>query len=454
MSRRCTRPARVATTIVLAAASIPLAATTPSFAQDAAPYRPQNVVDLSYALDEDFPWIEAPGTFPFSKSPIATIEGEGVAANAWTIHEHLGTQIDAPAHFAPGGRTMDEMRADELTAPIAVIDFKAEARADVDAVITVATLEAWEAQHGTLPQGAIVVMNSGWGARIGDPERYINLDETGTKRFPGFSVESVEWLMTERDAWGVGVDTISFDPGYDDTYATHRALEALDGWAIEALANLDQLPPVGATMFVGATNVRGATGGPVRPIAVWDDAAVNDASAAPQIEGRWRSAAPEPLPGGEGGTRYLTRDFTFADGRWSIDFAVAADPAGETVLFAGRNEGSYSVSPDRMTSGSYPAKFDFEARSLTPRVPAIADALTAAGCGATDWQVGEAQDVLAQGCEAFRIFSGDECAGEFDVVRIDGAQLFLGPRPADGFMCSEDLRPEAAGDTPLVRVEG
>lgn len=323
-------------------------------AQEATPFRPQHVVDLSYALDEDFPWIEAPGTFPFSKAPIATIPEAGVAANAWTIHEHLGTQIDAPAHFHMGGRTMDKIRPDELFAPIAVIDFKDEAEADVDAEITVATLEAWEAEHGRLPEGAIVVMNAGWGDRIDDAEAYINLDGTGTKRFPGFSVGAVIWLMEERDAWGVGVDTISFDPGYDNEYRTHRALEARDGWAIEAMANLDQLPPVGATMFMGAVNVAGATGGPIRPIAMWRDADLAGA-AAPDIEGRWRSAAPEPLPDGDGGTRYLTRDFRFADGRWSIDFAIATDEAGEMVLFEGRNEGSYSIGSEPMESGAYPA---------------------------------------------------------------------------------------------------
>lgn len=60
--------------------------------------------------------------------------------------------------------------------------------------------------------------------------------------------------------------------------------------------------------------------------------------------------------------------------------------------------------------------------------------------------------MLANGCEAFRIFPAADCMGEYDVVAVRGAQLFLGPRPADGFMCSEDRRPEAAGETPLVRV--
>ena len=78
------------------------------------------------------------------------------------------------------------------------------------------------------------------------------------------------WLVENRDIWGLGVDTISFDPGFDNDYRAHKAIGARDRWALEALANLDAVPPVGGTLIVGAANVRGATGGLVRPIAVWD----------------------------------------------------------------------------------------------------------------------------------------------------------------------------------------
>jgi len=87
--------------------------------------------------------------------------------------------------------------------------------------------------------------------------------------FPGISLEAGEFLIKERDIAGVGVDVISFDPGWDRQYRTHRAILGASKWAIEAVANLGQIPPSGATVFVGATKVGGATGGPVRLIAVW-----------------------------------------------------------------------------------------------------------------------------------------------------------------------------------------
>jgi hypothetical protein len=58
----------------------------------------ENSVDLTHTLIPECPYIPVPGiTFPFNKIPIATIEKQGVAANRWEIHEHIGTQIDAPA---------------------------------------------------------------------------------------------------------------------------------------------------------------------------------------------------------------------------------------------------------------------------------------------------------------------------------------------------------------------
>ena len=68
---------------------------------------------------------------------------------------------------------------------------------------------------------------------------------------------------------GIGVDTLSLDPGLDVTYATHKAWLVTGKWGVELVANLRQVPPAGAIVFVGAAKVTGATGGPVRPIAVW-----------------------------------------------------------------------------------------------------------------------------------------------------------------------------------------
>ncbi len=414
-------------------------------------WRPQYVVDLSYDLHENFPWIPVPGvTFPFKLEPMVTIEQAGVAANKWHIHEHLGTQIDAPSHFAKGGRSINQLRPDELIAPIALIDFKEEAESNPDAELGIKHILEWESRFGTIPDRAIVIMNSGWGYRIDSQDSFVNMDDQGTMHFPGFSEEVTIWLVEQRNIWGLGVDTISFDPGYDKEYRAHKALESRDRWAIEAMANLDNLPPVGATLIVGAVNVRGATGGLVRPIAVWNDSQMTN-DHLPQLTGIWTSRSPEPVRNAQGSKQYLVREFSFKENRWSIEFRIYADRSLSQLLLVGNNSGFYEVKNRRLKDGSFPAEFQFDERLLTPANEILADVLTAAGCGSDQWQVNETQSVGEKGCEPFRVYSIPECVKEYDIVRFNAGMLYLGSRPEDGFLCDPANRPETVSEYPLVQ---
>ena len=172
--------------------------------------------------------------------------------------------------------------------------------------------------------------------------------------------------------------------------------------------------------------------------------------AAPILEGMWRSAEPEPLPGASAVTNYLVRDFSFSGDRWTIDFTIYADAQRSRPTLSGRNSGTFRLSPAR--DGVSNAEFDMEQRTLTPRTAAMAEALTAAGCGSDKWTVDAAQSVAEKGCRAFRVFSRETCEREYDVVRIDGERLFLGARPADGFMCSPARRPVSIGTAALIRA--
>jgi Putative cyclase len=73
-------------------------------------HRFAHVTDLTRPLSEDTPYIPVSGiTFPLKKTTIATISKNGVAANRWEIHEHLGTQIDAPNHFFDEGLSLERL---------------------------------------------------------------------------------------------------------------------------------------------------------------------------------------------------------------------------------------------------------------------------------------------------------------------------------------------------------
>lgn len=227
------------------------------------------MADLTHVLDERFPYIPVPGvTFPFQREPIATLERDGVAAGSWRIHEHLGTQIDAPSHFAAGARALHELRPDELIRPLVILDVRERAKGDPDLMVTADDVRRWEAEHGRVPMGAVVVLHTGWGLKIGDAAAYLGVDAGEVKHFPGWSPDAARYLA-ELGVWGLGVDTVSYDPGADGTYQTHRTASAAGLWALEAIANLDLPPVTGAWLIIGAPRVRDATGGPARLIAVW-----------------------------------------------------------------------------------------------------------------------------------------------------------------------------------------
>jgi kynurenine formamidase len=187
----------------------------------------------------------------------------------WRIIEHIGTHVDAPGHFTPGGRLSPELRPSELITPAVVIDIADRAAQDPDTVVTVDDLRAFERRHGRIPHDAAVLMYSGWGAKVGDPDAYRGTDAAGTLHFPGFGAEACEWLLRRRHIRSLGVDTLSIDPGTSTTFETHLILTGADRYGLENLANLDRIPKRGATIMVGLIPYEEGSGGQARIFATW-----------------------------------------------------------------------------------------------------------------------------------------------------------------------------------------
>jgi kynurenine formamidase len=200
---------------------------------------------------------------------VATIERDGYYMQEWRIIEHIGTHVDAPAHFTAGGRLSVELRPSELVVPAVVVDISARAAHDADTFVTVDDLRAFERRYDRIPDDAAVLMYSGWGAKAGDPEAYRGTDAAGGLHFPGFGVDACEWLLRHRRIRSLGVDTLSIDPGVSVTYDTHHALTGADRYGLENLAGLDHIPRHGATIFVGLIPYEGGSGGQARVLATW-----------------------------------------------------------------------------------------------------------------------------------------------------------------------------------------
>lgn len=227
----------------------------------------RGVLDLTYTLGEDFPAYTVGEEA--DRRPGTTIPANGYYQQRWDIYEHTGTHVDAPAHFNPGGRYASELTADELMVPAIVIDIARRARTDPDTVVTVADLRAHERRHGRIDAGAAVLMYSGWGAKVTDPDAYRGTDANGVLHFPGFGADACAWLIRRRRISALGVDTLSIDPGNSATFETHKILNGAERYGIENLARLRRLPAQGARITVGVIPFEQGSGGPAKVLADW-----------------------------------------------------------------------------------------------------------------------------------------------------------------------------------------
>ncbi|HZA66144.1 MAG TPA: cyclase family protein, partial [Geminicoccaceae bacterium] len=223
------------------------------------------VIDFTHALGPDFPTYD--GGSNLEMETLVTLAKDGYNMYRWLLVEHTGTHIDAPIHFGEDVESADEIPVEHLVVPLAVVDIRAKAQDDADAQLTPDDLRSFEAAHGPIPERACVAMLSGWDARASGPE-FRNADGDGVMHFPGFHVEAAQYLMGERNAVGIAVDTLSLDYGQSADFATHYAWLPTNRWGLEAVAKLAELPPTGATLVVGGPKIKGATGGPSRVFAL------------------------------------------------------------------------------------------------------------------------------------------------------------------------------------------
>jgi kynurenine formamidase len=254
-----------------AAAAVTAALTGSARAEDRTPRAPswgrRGLRDLTHPFTTSLP-VFVPGEEPARRTAV-TIEQDGYYQQEWRLLEHIGTHVDAPGHFTPGGRLAPELPIDELITPAVVIDISTRAVDEPDTVVTIDDVRAHERRHGRIPDGAAVLMDSGWGSRIDDPAAYRGADAAGTLHFPGFGADTCQWLLERRRIRSLGVDTLSIDPGVSTTFDTHLLLTGADRYGLENLAHLDRIPPTGTTIVVGLIPFEEGSGGPARVFASW-----------------------------------------------------------------------------------------------------------------------------------------------------------------------------------------
>lgn len=229
-------------------------------------------IDLTHAFNSDS--VYWPTANMFEQTEIFAGHTEGgyyYSSYDFASSEHGGTHLDAPVHFAEGGHASDEIPVEQLIGPGVVIDVTRQAADNVDYQVSAADIEAFEAEHGEIPQGAIVLLNTGRAGLYPDRETYMGTagrgqDAVADLHFPGLGVDGAE-LLVARGIGAVGLDTPSIDYGQSPDFATHVELMTNDIAAFENVADMSALPATGSTIIALPMKIEGGSGGPLRIVA-------------------------------------------------------------------------------------------------------------------------------------------------------------------------------------------
>ena len=180
----------------------------------------------------------------------------------------FGTRIDAPAHLARGLWTVDQIPAERLIAPLAVLDVAANVANHPDYQISVEDIAQWEQDHGQIPPGSVVMARTGWDSRWNSARNYRNADPDGTMHYPGYSQDAAKFLVEGRTALGLGIDTLSVDHGLSKDFPVRQYTLAHSVYQLENVANLDRAPATGGMVVVAPTKLESGSSGPVRIMAL------------------------------------------------------------------------------------------------------------------------------------------------------------------------------------------
>jgi len=238
------------------------------------------VVDLTRVLSADTPTIELPepevSPPPFRLTELSRYDERGPDHywNAFTVGEHVGTHMDAPIHWVSARQGLDiaAVPAAHLIGPAIVFDREREAAEDPDYLLEVEDVEAFEREHGALPDGAWLLLRTGWDRRWRDPMAFFDRDDSGRAHWPGVSPRCARYLAARPGVRGLGVETVGTDAGtswsMEPQHPFHHYMLAAGKYGLANLANLDRVPLTGAVLIVAPLRIEGGSGSPARVLAL------------------------------------------------------------------------------------------------------------------------------------------------------------------------------------------
>ena len=222
-------------------------------------------IDLTHTITPNMPVWKGFGPAKFSPTTnpetgkAYTYANDGFEATHYDIAtDQFGTQLDPPAHWAPEYPAIDELPATYAVRPLVVISIVDQLKKKADYHLQVSDIQAFEKEHGRIPEGSVVMVRSDWSKRW-------TTDATKAKElaaetvFPGVSLKAIQFLHLKRHILFHGHEPLDTD--------TTPTLEG-EAWLMhhgyaqgEGVANLDKVPETGCLVSTGFPRFKGGTGG-------------------------------------------------------------------------------------------------------------------------------------------------------------------------------------------------
>jgi len=215
------------------------------------------IIDLSLVIEEGMM------TFPTPWHPVVeiTILGrhgiEGRETRKVVLGTHIGTHADAPRHFIPGGRTIDEIPLDILIGPASIADFTG-----CGSLHEIDVPELKEKLGAAVPSR--LILRTGWSEYFGNLKFY--------NEYPFLAENAAQWLV-ENGVRLIAMDTPSPDNpahsrGTPKDSPNHKVLLGAGVVLVEYLANLKSLTAREVELIVMPLKLKGCDGSPARCVAI------------------------------------------------------------------------------------------------------------------------------------------------------------------------------------------
>ena len=183
---------------------------------------------------------------------------KGFATKQLMISDHLATHVDAPTHFFADGKHMAMQAPDMFMGPAVLLDVSQK---DMDRPVDLALVKETLQKDGLEIKPGDMVLIRAWDGPWGSHEFH----QAG-----GLALDAAQWLV-EGGMKAVGIDLGNIETNSDMTRKVHIFLLGREIPIYENLANLGGLPTKRFMFYGLPLKLEGATGSPVRAVAVIED---------------------------------------------------------------------------------------------------------------------------------------------------------------------------------------